>query len=289
MLELDEYLPLLAECIRRIPPELTVHRLTGDGAKRHLVAPLWPADKKRVLNAVAARFRQEDVVQGSRRALPPETEALDVVSETMAPLGTAPRSRVHAEGLWHQVVHGWIASRGPDGVSLWFQRRAFTKRDFPGQYDLAVGGHVDAGEDWRAAMARELREELGLTPDPARLQYLGLCRRETDAGAFHDREFGRVFLLWDDRPDFRPGPEVASMVRLPLAAFRAAAAGAPWADGFRADGTPVRIFSWQWAGKPVDFETLVLPAPDVPPFHHLPRLSQGQQSLSKPLQMRWFL
>lgn len=49
-LELDEYIGILEECIRRIPPEMTVHRLTGDGYKRHLIAPLWSADKKRVLN-----------------------------------------------------------------------------------------------------------------------------------------------------------------------------------------------------------------------------------------------
>lgn len=49
-LELDEYIGILEECIRRIPPEMTVHRLTGDGSKRHLIAPLWSADKKRVLN-----------------------------------------------------------------------------------------------------------------------------------------------------------------------------------------------------------------------------------------------
>lgn len=69
-----------------------------------------------------------------------------------------------------------------------------------------------------------------------------------------------MFLLWDDHPDFRPGPEVCGMIRLPLDAFRAVLAGAAAADGFRADGTPLRVFSWQWAGMPADFPTLVLPA-----------------------------
>ena len=50
------------------------------------------------------------------------------------------------------------------------------------------------------------------------------------------------------------------MIRLPLDAFRAVLAGAAAADGFRADGTPLRVFSWQWAGMPADFPTLVLPA-----------------------------
>jgi radical SAM superfamily enzyme len=43
---------------------MAVHRLTGDGAKRELVAPLWSADKKRVLNAINAAFDRDALVQG---------------------------------------------------------------------------------------------------------------------------------------------------------------------------------------------------------------------------------
>lgn len=64
-LEPEEYISVLEECIRRIPPEMTVHRLTGDGSKKHLVAPLWSADKKRVLNAINAAFRKDNLEQGS--------------------------------------------------------------------------------------------------------------------------------------------------------------------------------------------------------------------------------
>lgn len=49
-LELEEYARWLKVCLDRIPPEVVVHRITGDGAKRDLIAPLWSADKKRVLN-----------------------------------------------------------------------------------------------------------------------------------------------------------------------------------------------------------------------------------------------
>lgn len=51
-LELEEYIAILKGCLERLPPEMTVHRLTGDGAKRDLIAPLWSADKKRVLNRI---------------------------------------------------------------------------------------------------------------------------------------------------------------------------------------------------------------------------------------------
>lgn len=65
VLELDEYISVLEECIRRIPPEMTIHRLTGDGSKRYLVAPLWSADKKQVLNAINSAFVKDSLEQGS--------------------------------------------------------------------------------------------------------------------------------------------------------------------------------------------------------------------------------
>ena len=49
-LELSEYAEILKKCINVLPAGVVVHRLTGDGAKKDLVAPLWSADKKRVLN-----------------------------------------------------------------------------------------------------------------------------------------------------------------------------------------------------------------------------------------------
>ncbi len=49
-LSLEEYGEYLKACLEQIPPQVVVHRITGDGAKRDLVAPLWSGDKKRVLN-----------------------------------------------------------------------------------------------------------------------------------------------------------------------------------------------------------------------------------------------
>ena len=47
---LEEYAVLLGRCLQVLPPEIVIHRLTGDGAKKDLLAPLWTADKKHVLN-----------------------------------------------------------------------------------------------------------------------------------------------------------------------------------------------------------------------------------------------
>ena len=49
-LSLEEYAETLKACLSVLPPHIVVHRITGDGAKRNLIAPLWSADKKRVLN-----------------------------------------------------------------------------------------------------------------------------------------------------------------------------------------------------------------------------------------------
>ena len=64
-MSLEEYIAALEGCVRRIPREMVIHRLTGDGAKRDLLAPLWSGNKKRVLNAIHHAFLQDDVEQGS--------------------------------------------------------------------------------------------------------------------------------------------------------------------------------------------------------------------------------
>lgn len=51
-LEMDEYLDIIKSCVAIIPTDIVIHRLTGDGAKKDLIAPLWSADKKMVLNAI---------------------------------------------------------------------------------------------------------------------------------------------------------------------------------------------------------------------------------------------
>lgn len=58
-LSLEEYAKILKECINVLPPNVTVHRITGDGAKKDLIAPLWSADKKRVLNYLNKFLREE--------------------------------------------------------------------------------------------------------------------------------------------------------------------------------------------------------------------------------------
>lgn len=58
-LSLEEYARILKNCISTLNSKITVHRITGDGAKKDLIAPLWSADKKRVLNYLNKYLSEE--------------------------------------------------------------------------------------------------------------------------------------------------------------------------------------------------------------------------------------
>ena len=55
---LDSYSDLVVDCLKLLPPETVVHRLTGDAPKRLLIEPQWSADKKRVLNTLMKKIRE---------------------------------------------------------------------------------------------------------------------------------------------------------------------------------------------------------------------------------------
>lgn len=62
-LAFEIYVELVAECVALLPKNMVIHRMTGDGDKRTLVAPLWSADKKRVLNAIQTAISQKDRIR----------------------------------------------------------------------------------------------------------------------------------------------------------------------------------------------------------------------------------
>ena len=57
-LSMEQYGDWLCACMKEVPHHVTVHRITGDGAKRNLVAPLWSGDKKRALNYLNKRLTE---------------------------------------------------------------------------------------------------------------------------------------------------------------------------------------------------------------------------------------
>ena len=65
-MEMGAYFDLLFECLGRLPADMVIHRLTGDGPKRILLAPLWTGDKKRVLNDLNRTLQRRNVRQGAK-------------------------------------------------------------------------------------------------------------------------------------------------------------------------------------------------------------------------------
>lgn len=65
-LSMEDYIYILGECIEHIRPDIIIHRMTGDGNKKELIAPLWSADKKNVLNSINKYFKDHNITQGRR-------------------------------------------------------------------------------------------------------------------------------------------------------------------------------------------------------------------------------
>lgn len=65
-LSLEKYIDIVCKCIEILPPHIIIHRITGDGPKNILIAPLWSGDKKNVLNSLNREFEARNIVQGSK-------------------------------------------------------------------------------------------------------------------------------------------------------------------------------------------------------------------------------
>ena len=61
---LEEYAQLIGACIKNLRSDIVVHRITGDAPKKDLLAPLWSADKKKVLNTIHQYRKQQKIRQG---------------------------------------------------------------------------------------------------------------------------------------------------------------------------------------------------------------------------------
>ena len=62
--DMEEYIRLLGTCIARLKPDMVIHRLTGDGPKDLLIAPLWTGAKRTVLNRLHQYLKESDIWQG---------------------------------------------------------------------------------------------------------------------------------------------------------------------------------------------------------------------------------
>jgi isopentenyldiphosphate isomerase len=122
-------------------------------------------------------------------------ELIDVLTADGSPAGTTkPKPHVHRDGDWHRSVHIWIIT--PDHRIL-VQRRALTKENNPGLWDVSCAGHIAAGENAIESAIREAQEELGIELDPGELRHVASLREQAvlNGGTYIDNEFHEIFVV----------------------------------------------------------------------------------------------
>ena len=92
-----------------------------------------------------------------------DDEIFDVVNVLDEVVGQSTRKDVHAQNFLHRSVHA-LAFGADDRVFL--QKRSMLKDTSPGRWDSSCSGHLDSGESYEAAVAREVAEEIGVVIGP---------------------------------------------------------------------------------------------------------------------------
>lgn len=120
-------------------------------------------------------------------------ELIDIVDENGNYTGkTCLKSEAHKHGYFHPTIHVWLYTKDHQVL---LQKRALTKKVFPGLWDISVAGHIAAGEDIKIAALREIKEEIGLTLHPESLQKIGTRKHMvTHPNGIIDNEFHHVFI-----------------------------------------------------------------------------------------------
>ncbi|MGI0119992.1 NUDIX hydrolase YfcD [Zooshikella sp. RANM57] len=132
-------------------------------------------------------------------------ERVTIVNEQNECIGESTRSEMRQQGLCHRAVYVFVFN--PLGQLL-VQKRTVTKDVYPGFYDLAAGGVVQAGEEYEQAAYRELEEEMGITGIPLD-SYFHFYFQEQD-----QRVWGKVYACEYDGPLTLEAEEVEDVVLL---------------------------------------------------------------------------
>jgi len=122
----------------------------------------------------------------------PAEDIFDVVNEHDEIVDQQPRSVVHAQGLRHRAAHVLVFN---EGGQAFLQLRSKLKDNYPGVWDNACSGHVDAGESYAVAAERELMEEIGLLVDNPLEELFKL-----EARLENGMEFVTVFMTDSEGP-----------------------------------------------------------------------------------------
>ncbi len=151
-------------------------------------------------------------------------ERFDVVDEENRVIGQASRHEVHAQRLRHRAIHIFVFNRRGE---LFLQKRSRWKDANPGRWDSSAAGHLNAGQEYDEAAARELHEELGIEAPLERVA-------EIPASRVTGHEFVRLYRTEHQGPFTWPRAEIETGAFFPVALLREWIAARPrdFANGF---------------------------------------------------------
>lgn len=120
-------------------------------------------------------------------------EIIDILDENGNYTGkTCLKSEAHAYGYFHPTVHIWLYTTDK---KILLQKRALTKKVFPGLWDISVAGHVAAGESIETAALREIKEEIGIRINSKELEKINIRKHQiTHKNGIIDNEFHHIFI-----------------------------------------------------------------------------------------------
>jgi 16S rRNA (adenine1518-N6/adenine1519-N6)-dimethyltransferase len=167
----------------------------ADAAARIGVSPLARAEELSVAQWVDLAVIASPVGHAQNET----EEVFDVVDENDAVIGSATRAQVHAENLRHRSVHILVFN---DAGELWLQRRSHLKDRCPGLWDSSAAGHLDAGESYESAAAREIVEEMNVAPGD--VHEIGVLPASERTG----QEFVKIFQSNHNGPFRCPPAEI---------------------------------------------------------------------------------
>jgi len=122
---------------------------------------------------------------------------IDVLDKHGNPTGEVlSRQEVHIQGKIHRAVHLYLFDKSNN---LLLQRRSFNADHYPGMFSISVTGHVEAGENSKEAVLRELQEELSIAEDDVNIEFLFSFRQDVEISpTYIDRQFNDIYAGWID-------------------------------------------------------------------------------------------
>lgn len=125
-------------------------------------------------------------------------EIIDVLDEKTGNLTgeVISRNEAHEIGKWHGAIHILIINR--DKTKTLLQKRCAQKKLYPNMWDIAVGGHISAGENSLTSAQRELQEELGLDFNDFDMEKIGIIKEQLNNNGLINNEYVTVYLICED-------------------------------------------------------------------------------------------